>query len=269
MRLLPRIAALLATLFLPCYTLGGVSPAEQITSIYRQHNPTKLDSVPKLLEKYAGHEDQLLDSVMEKYGLTAADLEGMDAGAAASDDDDAVHVEQDEAPGAAAASPASSNGAQPDAEVKNEDAEEQREAIDPALEPEDQMVQLLITQLEYNLMQTASRLGRKLTELRNNRKNGREAQQVAVAKYLEELLEVVEQRPTLTLFGDTDTQVTRHYDSHCCRHFCHGRCGCCCCGCRFESLETNSSLPFSFDCLIDCHWHCRCCWFVVAGSCRV
>eukprot|EP01045_Picozoa_sp_COSAG04_P016698 COSAG04_NODE_1417_length_6841_cov_15.033573_5_plen_209_part_00 len=48
---------------------GGdaATTAEQITALYAEHNPSKLDSVPALLEKYAANLDGLLASVREKY----------------------------------------------------------------------------------------------------------------------------------------------------------------------------------------------------------
>ena len=41
--------------------------AEQITALYAEHNPSKLDAVPGLLRKYAGHEEELLETIKEKY----------------------------------------------------------------------------------------------------------------------------------------------------------------------------------------------------------
>lgn len=42
---------------------------EQLTAIYQEHKPEKVDSVPDLLKKYAGAEQKLLDSVKAKYGI--------------------------------------------------------------------------------------------------------------------------------------------------------------------------------------------------------
>lgn len=44
--------------------------AEQILAVYSEHNPTMVDKVPGLLTKYAGHEAELLESIMEKYDIT-------------------------------------------------------------------------------------------------------------------------------------------------------------------------------------------------------
>ena len=57
-------------LWLPQGGAGGgdaATTAEQITALYAEHNPSKLDSVPALLEKYAANLDGLLASVREKY----------------------------------------------------------------------------------------------------------------------------------------------------------------------------------------------------------
>ena len=43
--------------------------AEEITALYKQHNPEKLDKVPGLLEKYKGAEAKLLRTIQEKYGV--------------------------------------------------------------------------------------------------------------------------------------------------------------------------------------------------------
>ncbi len=44
--------------------------AEQIMAVYKEHKPSKVDKVPELLTKYAGHEEELLETIMEKYGIT-------------------------------------------------------------------------------------------------------------------------------------------------------------------------------------------------------
>ena len=44
--------------------------AEQIVALYTTYSPSKMEKVPGLLSKYAGHEEELLESVMEKYGVT-------------------------------------------------------------------------------------------------------------------------------------------------------------------------------------------------------
>ena len=44
---------------------------DEIRSIYRRFNPDKLAALPRLFEKYEGAEQELLDSVREKYGVAA------------------------------------------------------------------------------------------------------------------------------------------------------------------------------------------------------
>lgn len=50
---------------------GIVRIKKQIEEIYRQHNPDKLDTLPALFEKYDGIEQELLDAVREKYGISS------------------------------------------------------------------------------------------------------------------------------------------------------------------------------------------------------
>jgi hypothetical protein len=45
---------------------------EKIEELYAKHNPEKLDSVPQLMAKYKGMEQELLDSIKEKYRVVAA-----------------------------------------------------------------------------------------------------------------------------------------------------------------------------------------------------
>ena len=45
---------------------------EKIEELYAKHNPEKLDSVPQLMAKYKGMEQELLDSVKEKYRVVVA-----------------------------------------------------------------------------------------------------------------------------------------------------------------------------------------------------
>ncbi len=51
----------------PLYAGEAASIAERITALYAEHNPSKLDAVPGLMSKYAGHEEELLATVQEKY----------------------------------------------------------------------------------------------------------------------------------------------------------------------------------------------------------
>jgi hypothetical protein len=41
----------------------------QLTELYAAHNPAKLSDIDRLLEKYSGHEDEMIHSVRVKYGL--------------------------------------------------------------------------------------------------------------------------------------------------------------------------------------------------------
>ena len=43
--------------------------AQQVHTFYLKHNPTKLDEIPKLLEKYKGQETELLRKLEKKYGV--------------------------------------------------------------------------------------------------------------------------------------------------------------------------------------------------------
>eukprot|EP01052_Picozoa_sp_SAG31_P003571 SAG31_NODE_139_length_22847_cov_8.142474_4_plen_259_part_00 len=185
------------------HAVAQATPAELIAAIYAEHNPGKLDAMASLLEKYAGHEQQLLESVMQKYGIVEPPSISILDGGASPDEDDLVSVEADTTATAA-----------PAAAEQGEGATEQLEgAMDPNLPPEDRMVALLETQLGDNLMKIASRLGRKLQDLRTRPpvEAGREVRQAAVASYLKDLAEFVEPRPTLALFGDTATQVRGYF----------------------------------------------------------
>lgn len=64
--MLPAAATVLGLLLAPICA-GDASIAEQITALYAEHNPSKLDAVPGLLSKYAGHEEELLATIQEKY----------------------------------------------------------------------------------------------------------------------------------------------------------------------------------------------------------
>jgi hypothetical protein len=62
---------------------GGVYQAK-IEALYKTYNPSKLSSVPDLLEKYTGHEEALLQKIRDKYleerrgGATKTEAEGDD-----------------------------------------------------------------------------------------------------------------------------------------------------------------------------------------------
>jgi hypothetical protein len=71
---LPLVLLALVVTLLPAAgrarrTASSASVKEQITSLYREHNPTKLDALPALFSKYAGNEQELLDAVKEKYSI--------------------------------------------------------------------------------------------------------------------------------------------------------------------------------------------------------
>ena len=71
----PRVWSLRVTLLLLLLLLlapvvaGGSSIEAQIRALYREHNPAKLGSLPKLTAKYG--EEKLLAMVREKYGADA------------------------------------------------------------------------------------------------------------------------------------------------------------------------------------------------------
>ena len=46
------------------------NPEKLILSIYERYNPEKLSTVPVLLEKYSGHEDDLVESIFTKYNIS-------------------------------------------------------------------------------------------------------------------------------------------------------------------------------------------------------
>lgn len=59
--------------------------SEQVTAFYLKHNPTKVDEIPKLLEKYRGQEPELIRKLEKKYGVvsgitTTGDTAGTGAG---------------------------------------------------------------------------------------------------------------------------------------------------------------------------------------------
>lgn len=69
------LLTLLISVVLTPSAAGVQEPAQKIAAVYRVHNTAKLKSLPALLDKYAGHQEQLLTTVMEKYSVTVADLE--------------------------------------------------------------------------------------------------------------------------------------------------------------------------------------------------
>ena len=56
-------------------TVNPVTPApalsflEQVNGFYLKHNPTKVEEIPKLLEKYRGQENELIRKLEKKYGV--------------------------------------------------------------------------------------------------------------------------------------------------------------------------------------------------------
>ena len=56
--------------------LGARQACEaEITAIYAEHNPSKLDDVPTLLAKYRGKEEKLLDAIRGKYAISEPEPE--------------------------------------------------------------------------------------------------------------------------------------------------------------------------------------------------
>ena len=50
-------------------TFGGKSARDILTSFYQQHNPSKVDEIDKLLQKYVGNEEQLFRNLAKKYNM--------------------------------------------------------------------------------------------------------------------------------------------------------------------------------------------------------
>ena len=59
---------------------------ERLTAFYEKHEPSKVDNVPQLLEKYAGKEDKLFVALVKKYGPEPEDP--YYAGDSSDEDDD-------------------------------------------------------------------------------------------------------------------------------------------------------------------------------------
>ena len=49
----------------------------EIERLYSKHNPAKMESVPTLLKKYEGMEQELLDSIKQKYNVVEIDMEDL------------------------------------------------------------------------------------------------------------------------------------------------------------------------------------------------
>lgn len=72
-----RPLALLALITLAlAATAAAVDYQAEIEALYKKHNPSKVASVPGLLKKYKGNEEQLLKKIKEKY----PDKDGEDEG---------------------------------------------------------------------------------------------------------------------------------------------------------------------------------------------
>ena len=54
----------------PAVAAPQMSTRERVTRIYQQHNPSKLSDVDKVLEKYAGRDQELIEMLEEKYQVT-------------------------------------------------------------------------------------------------------------------------------------------------------------------------------------------------------
>ena len=52
-------------------TINPVTPSflDQVSAFYLKHNPTKVEEIPKLLEKYRGQENELIRKLEKKYGV--------------------------------------------------------------------------------------------------------------------------------------------------------------------------------------------------------
>lgn len=66
---------------------------ERLTAFYQQYQPDKLDSVPGLLEKYAGKEDKLFVALTKKYGPEPHDPYYTESEDEDDDDDDVGEAE--------------------------------------------------------------------------------------------------------------------------------------------------------------------------------
>ena len=51
-----------------------VNYVQTLTDLFTKHNPAKIAEIPRLLKKYAGKEDQLLEAVKTKYHTDEVDL---------------------------------------------------------------------------------------------------------------------------------------------------------------------------------------------------
>jgi hypothetical protein len=49
----------------------------EIERLYAKHNPGKLGSMPMLLKKYEGMEQELLDSIKQKYGVVEINMDDL------------------------------------------------------------------------------------------------------------------------------------------------------------------------------------------------
>ena len=70
--MLQRYLALFSIHDCPAIATAPLSIPERITELYKEHNPSKLDTVTSLLTKYEGHEEELLATIKKKYGVAAA-----------------------------------------------------------------------------------------------------------------------------------------------------------------------------------------------------
>lgn len=48
---------------------SSVAMEERVRQFYQEHNPSKLASVPEILEKYRGREQELLLKLQKQYGV--------------------------------------------------------------------------------------------------------------------------------------------------------------------------------------------------------
>jgi density-regulated protein DRP1 len=70
---------------------------ERLTKFYEKYVPEKVDTVPSLLEKYAGKEDKLFEALVKKYGPEPLDPYYSDSENEGDDDDDGDDDDHDDA----------------------------------------------------------------------------------------------------------------------------------------------------------------------------
>ena len=123
--------------------------SDQITAIYRVHNPSKLDSIPALLTKHSARLPQLLEAIEKKYGVQHTMNVG-DMGEAAEEDGGAEESkgaatgeDEDEAGGGALACARAAAAAKVGVGAdEDEDEEDEATAVAGAAEDAEEAVPL-------------------------------------------------------------------------------------------------------------------------------